>query len=178
MEMTKKQVLVVMASAVAIALIFVWLFALPVNAKLSDVSVNRITNEVYKNTVVPYYLDQFSQEYIDDVDHFIEDYDPETLASDYREIYIEFDASKYSPVPFQTLWVDVDKIPEKYRDCVVCVTNGPLMRDCEKETSKGNITLIVKKLNYSDEELEAMAKELSYKIKWCLASGIDGFVYL
>lgn len=178
MEMTKKQVLAVMASAVAIALIFVWLFALPVSGKLSSVTVSRITNEVYKDTVVPYYLDEFSQEYIEDVDHFIEDYDPETLASEYREIYIEFDTSKYTPVPFQTLWVDVDEIPEKYRDCVVCVTNGPLMVDCEQSSSKGNLTLIVKQLNFTDEELEAMAKELSYKIKWCLASGIDGYIYL
>ena len=177
MEMTKKQVLAVMASAVVIALVFVWLFTLPVSAKLSSVTVSRITSEVYRDKVVPYYLDRFSQEYIEDVDRFIDDYDPETLASEYREIYIQFNASKLTPIPFQTLWVDVDEIPEKYRDCVVCVTNGPFMTDFERESSKGNITLIVKKLNYSDEELEAMAKELSYKIKWCLASGIDGYVY-
>lgn len=178
MEMTKKQVLGAAAAAVAVALIFVWLFALPVNAKISEVVVSRISNEAFKDTVVPYYLDKFSQEYIEDVDHFIDDYTPEALASDYREIYVVIDMSKFTPVKFRQLWVDVENIPEKYADTVVCVTNGPLMTQPETSDMKANITLIVKQNDFTNEQLEQMAKELSYRVKWGLAMGVDGYVHI
>ena len=102
----------------------------------------------------------------------------DTHKSDYREIYVVIDMSKFTPVKFRQLWVDVENIPEKYADTVVCVTNGPLMTQPETSDMKANITLIVKQNDFTNEQLEQMAKELSYRVKWGLAMGVDGYVHI
>lgn len=178
MSMTKKQILAVMAVAVAVTLLFVLLFALPVGAKRGKVLVNTVTENAYHNTLVPYFLDKESKLYNADVDHFMDDYSSERTASEYSEIYVEVDMSKFTLVPFQKVWVGVEEIPEKYADYVVCVTTGPLMTTCEKDSNKGNITLLVRRQDLTEEELLKIAEEISFKVKWTLAMGVDGWVHL
>lgn len=175
--MTTKQILGAMGAAVAVTLVFVLLFALPVSGERGRVVVNDLSETAYKETIVPYFLDKDSKKYNEDVSHFLDDYSADREASEYCEVYMEVDLKKWTIVPFQKIWVGVENIPEAYKDYVVCVTTGPLMSDCEKDSNKGNLTLLVRRQGLSDEELLQMAQEISLKAKWTLAMGVDGWVH-
>ncbi len=177
MSMTKKQVLAVMATAIAATVLFVLLFAMPVSGKRGNVSVNTLSDKAYNDTVVPYFLDEESKKYVDSVDHFLDDYDPDRTASEYCEIYMEVEMSKWTVVPFQKIWVGVENIPKEYKPYVVCVTTGPLMTDCEKDRNKGNLTLLVRHQGLTEEQLRDMASNIPLKAKWTLAMGVDGWVH-
>ena len=176
MEMTKKHIAIVLASAVAATLVFVLLFALPVSGTVGKVAVNTVSDTAYSETLVPYYLDKSSKTYMKGTKHYIDVSLEEHTVSDFAEVYVEVDMKKYTLVPFQSVWVGTKTIPDKYRDNIICVTNGPVMTPCETSSNKGNITMLVLRNGLSDGELTAMAKEIIYDVKWMLAMGIDGHV--
>ena len=177
MDMTKKQILTVCAAAIAIALIFIWLFALPISVGSHTVQINTLSQSAYEKTIVPYFLDTSSSNYMDNVSHFIDDYSPDRSGEEYSEIFILFDLRKFTPVPFRSLWVGVDSIPDEYKNYVVCVTTGPLMTDNVKTKNQGSITLLVRRQDLTDEQLLQLADAVKYRIKWSLAMGIDGNIH-
>jgi len=178
MQMSIKQILSAAGSAVLAALIFIWLFASPISVNSVEYRINTLSQTAYENTIVPYFLDSSSSKYVNSVSHFIDDYDPSRSADEYTEIYVLFTLSKITPVPFRSVWVGIDDIPEEYKDYVICVTTGPMMTSSDKENYQGNVTVIVRHQDLTREQIEDLAQKLSYRIKWSLAMGIDGNIHI
>jgi len=174
MELTKKQIGIILLSAVAVTLVMLLVFALPVSGGIGEVRVNTVTKQAFEESIVPHFLDKLSDDYVKETKFFLTDDYTARSADEYAEIYVEVDLKKLTPIPFQTIWVGIDIIPEAYRDSVVCVTTGPTLTECERSSSKGNITFLVLRNGRSDEELQKLAQDITYDVKWTLAMGVDG----
>lgn len=174
--MTRKQSWLVAGVMLAVSLLTVLLFSLPVQAAPVSSQVYRIGQQEYDSVLYPQVLDTAASTYDETLTRFTFSHVPSGNPADYREVRVVFSCRKFTPVPFRTLSLSLPRVPAQYADNVLACLHTSLYGE-PAAPGQFSLSLLLYVPGMDDAQIASLVETLTFDLAWGFAQGIDGHVF-